>query len=173
MKNAQISSGRLACKLILAVFLASCFAFAQSGDPGLDRILPYAPVFYDLPWYGWIIIAVCALGLPVLALWLRDSKRKRSEKAGNGGTDVLKTVILILAACSSANAQSDPWSTVATRLQQAFTGPIARGFALVAIVIGGLELAFDHGSGRRMIGGLIFGLGMALLATQFMTWLFS
>jgi type IV secretory pathway VirB2 component (pilin) len=81
-------------------------------------------------------------------------------------------IVVSLLLAGSAYGQSDPWSTVATRLATAFTGPIARGFALVAIVIGGLELATDTG-GRRMMGGLIFGCGMALLATQFLTWLFS
>jgi type IV secretory pathway VirB2 component (pilin) len=81
--------------------------------------------------------------------------------------------ILLLVMSVPAFAQSDPWSNAATRLATAFTGPIARGFALVAIVVGGLQLAFNEGGGRRMIGGLIFGLGMALLATQFLAWLFS
>lgn len=74
---------------------------------------------------------------------------------------------------SALYAQTDPWSTAAARLATDFTGPIARGFALVAIVVGGLQLAFSEGGGRRAMGGLIFGLGLALGATTFMTWLFS
>jgi type IV secretory pathway VirB2 component (pilin) len=67
----------------------------------------------------------------------------------------------------------DPWSTAAGRTAGVFTGAIARGFSLVAIVVGGLSLAFSEGGGKRSLGGLIFGLGMALGATQFMTWLFG
>ena len=70
-------------------------------------------------------------------------------------------------------AQQSPWGMVAKKMGDEFTGPIVRGFSLVAIVIGGLTLAFSDGGGKRTIGGLIFGLGMALGAAQFMTWLFA
>ncbi len=70
-------------------------------------------------------------------------------------------------------AQQSPWGNAATKLATEFSGPIARGFSLVAIVIGGLTLAFSDGGGKRTLGGLIFGLGMALGAAQFMTWLFA
>jgi type IV secretory pathway VirB2 component (pilin) len=78
-----------------------------------------------------------------------------------------------LLAIGSLYAQQSPWATSAQRLATDFTGPIARGFAAVAIVVGGLTLGFSEGSGRRTLGGLIFGLGMALGANIFMTWLFS
>ena len=74
----------------------------------------------------------------------------------------------------TASAQTDPWSNAATRMGTIFSGPIAKGFALVALVVGGLELAFGEGGGsRRHVGGLIFGLGLALGAANFMSWLFS
>jgi type IV secretory pathway VirB2 component (pilin) len=82
-------------------------------------------------------------------------------------------VLLLAIGAAVAFAQTDPWSTAATRLATDFTGPIAKGFALVAIVVGGLQLAFSEGSGKRALGGLIFGLGAALGASQFVTWLFS
>lgn len=71
------------------------------------------------------------------------------------------------------HAQQSPWGGAATKLADEFTGPIARGFSLVAIVVGGLSLAFSEGSGKRAIGGLVFGIGAALGAVQFMTWLFG
>ena len=61
---------------------------------------------------------------------------------------------------------TDPWSTAAGQLSAAFTGPIAKGLSLVAIVVGGLELGFGNGSHRHM-GGLIFGVGLALAALLF------
>lgn len=82
-------------------------------------------------------------------------------------------VVLMLLLAVAANAQSDPWSNAATRLSQIFTGTIARGFSLVAIVVGGLSLAFSEGGGRRALGGLVFGCGLAMGATQFLTWLFT
>jgi len=50
---------------------------------------------------------------------------------------------ITLAMAGSAQAQgSSPWENAVTVLQTAFTGPIAKGLALVAIVIGGLTFAF-------------------------------
>lgn len=83
------------------------------------------------------------------------------------------SVFATLCFAAMAYAQSDPWSTAAANLSAVFTGAIAKGFSLVAIVLGGLGLAFSEGGSRRAIGGLIFGLGLALGATQFMTWLLS
>lgn len=80
---------------------------------------------------------------------------------------------LLAASAQGLLAQQSPWGSAATKLSQEFTGPIAKGFALVAIVVGGLSLAFSEGGGRRAIGGLIFGLGMALGAAQMITWLFG
>jgi type IV secretory pathway VirB2 component (pilin) len=69
-------------------------------------------------------------------------------------------------------AQSDPWQNAVQVLQTAFTGPIARGLALVAIVVGGLMFAFGEGQSKRMLAGIVFGVGMAIGAVNFMAWLF-
>ena len=68
-------------------------------------------------------------------------------------------------------AQS-PWERAATNLEAAFTGPLARSLALVAIVIGGLMFMFGEGGAKRQISGIVFGGGLALFATQFLAWLF-
>ena len=65
-----------------------------------------------------------------------------------------------------------PWLQAVTVLQGAFTGPIARGLSLIAIVIGGLMFAFGEGGSKRALAGLIFGVGMAIGAVNFMQWLF-
>ena len=65
-----------------------------------------------------------------------------------------------------------PWLQAVTVLQAAFTGPIARGLSLIAIVIGGLMFAFGEGGSKRALAGLIFGVGMAIGAVNFMQWLF-
>src|SRR6266850_8419072 len=67
---------------------------------------------------------------------------------------------------------SDPWTQAVQALQTAFTGPIATGLALVAIVVGGLMFAFGEGAAKRTLAGVIFGVGMAVGAVNFMSWLF-
>ena len=65
-----------------------------------------------------------------------------------------------------------PWEDAVNALQASFTGPIARGLSLVAIVVGGLMFAFGEGESKRMLAGIVFGIGMAIGAVNFMTWLF-
>jgi type IV secretory pathway VirB2 component (pilin) len=83
-------------------------------------------------------------------------------------------LLLLLAATLpsfSLYAQS-PWENAVSALQISFTGPIARGLSLVAIVVGGLMFAFGEGESKRMLAGIIFGIGMAIGAVNFMAWLF-
>src|ERR1700739_3481134 len=57
--------------------------------------------------------------------------------------------------------------------QTAFTSPIARGLSLVAIVVAGLTFAFGEGGSKRVLAGVLFGVGMAIAAVNFLSWLFS
>jgi type IV secretory pathway VirB2 component (pilin) len=67
---------------------------------------------------------------------------------------------------------ASPWEDAVIALQASFTGPIARGLSLVAIVVGGLMFAFGEGESKRMLAGIVFGIGMAIGAVNFMSWLF-
>ena len=85
----------------------------------------------------------------------------------------LGTLLFALASLPQALlAQVSPWLQAVTVLQAAFTGPIARGLSLIAIVIGGLMFAFGEGGSKRALASLIFGVGMAIGAVNFMQWLF-
>lgn len=78
-------------------------------------------------------------------------------------------VTLLLAFPAHADS---PWENAVTVLQTAFTGTIARGLSLVAIVVGGLMFAFGEGESKRMLAGIVFGVGMAIGAVNFLAWLF-
>jgi len=67
---------------------------------------------------------------------------------------------------------ASPWENAVDALQTSMTGPIARGLSLVSIVIGGLSFAFAEGDSKRMLAGILFGVGMAIGAVNFLTWLF-
>jgi type IV secretory pathway VirB2 component (pilin) len=67
---------------------------------------------------------------------------------------------------------NSPWENAVGVLQAAFTGTIARGLSLVSIVVGGLMFAFDEGGSKKMLAGIVFGVGMAIGAVNFMAWLF-
>ena len=73
---------------------------------------------------------------------------------------------------TTPSAGASPWLQAIDVLQQAFTGPIARGLSLIAVVVGGLMFAFGEGGSKKALAGIIFGLGMAMGAANFLAWLF-
>ena len=80
---------------------------------------------------------------------------------------------LLLAAPAFAQARGgSPWENAVGVLQTAFTSTIARGLSLVAIVVSGLTFAFGEGGSKRVLAGVLFGVGMAIAAVNFMAWLF-
>jgi type IV secretory pathway VirB2 component (pilin) len=84
-------------------------------------------------------------------------------------------VPLLLLFAMPVYAQStgtDPWDNAVTVLKTAFTGTIATGLSLVAIVVGGLMFAYGEGQSKKTIAGIVFGVGMAIGAVNFMAWLF-
>ena len=85
----------------------------------------------------------------------------------------LPVLLLVLLAEGRLLAQgTSPWLQAIDVLQTAFTGPIARGLSLIAIVVGGLMFAFGEGGSKRALAGIVFGLGMAMGAANFLAWLF-
>ena len=78
----------------------------------------------------------------------------------------------LLAAPAFAQAGASPWENAVNVLQTAFTSTIARGLSLVAIVVAGLTFAFGEGGSKRVLAGVLFGVGMAIAAVNFLAWLF-
>ncbi|MXW09137.1 MAG: TrbC/VirB2 family protein [Gammaproteobacteria bacterium] len=88
-------------------------------------------------------------------------------------TRTAASAALLLLVPGALNAQgTSPWVDAVNELQTQFTGPIARGLSLIAIVVGGLMFAFGEGGSKRTLAGIIFGIGMAVGAVNFLGWLF-
>ncbi len=79
---------------------------------------------------------------------------------------------LFLASPAFAQQGNSPWENAVNVLMTAFTSTIARGLSLVAIVVSGLTFAFGEGGSKRVLAGVLFGVGMAIAAVNFMAWLF-
>ncbi len=79
---------------------------------------------------------------------------------------------LFLAAPTFAQGGNSPWENAVNVLMTAFTSTIARGLSLVAIVVAGLTFAFGEGGSKRVLAGVLFGVGMAIAAVNFLAWLF-
>lgn len=87
-------------------------------------------------------------------------------------TFIVPVLALALAVPAHAQNGGSPWENAVNALKTSFTGPIATGLSLVAIVIGGLMFAYGEGQSKKMLAGIVFGIGMAIGAVNFMAWLF-
>jgi type IV secretory pathway VirB2 component (pilin) len=96
--------------------------------------------------------------------------RIRIEQAARNLVGI--ALALFLAMPVFAQAGNSPWENAVNVLQQAFTSTIARGLSLVAIVVAGLTFAFGEGGSKRILAGVLFGVGMAIAAVNFLSWLF-
>jgi len=81
-------------------------------------------------------------------------------------------LVFLLAAPAFAQQGNSPWENAVNVLMTAFTSTIARGLSLVAIVVSGLTFAFGEGGSKRVLAGVLFGVGMAIAAVNFLAWLF-
>jgi type IV secretory pathway VirB2 component (pilin) len=90
-------------------------------------------------------------------------------------SNITRTSAIVLGSSVSAfaqNAGGSPWENAVNVLKTSMTGPIATGLSLVAIVIGGLTFAYGEGHSKRALAGIVFGVGMAIGAANFMAWMF-
>ena len=85
----------------------------------------------------------------------------------------LVLVLLGLADQALQAAAADPWSMAASQLCTLFTGIVGRGLAVVAVIYGGLTYAWGEGGSKSALAGLVFGVGMVLLAPQFLVFFFG
>ena len=68
---------------------------------------------------------------------------------------------------------ADPWSMAASQLCTLFTTTVGRGLAVVAVIFGGLTYAFGEGGSKSALAAIVFGVGMVLLAPQFLVFFFG
>jgi type IV secretory pathway VirB2 component (pilin) len=98
-------------------------------------------------------------------------RRLRLMSIASAAMHAVAVFIMLTTVPALSYAQS-PWERAALNLETSFTGPLARSLALVSIVIGGLMFMFGEGGAKRQVSGIVFGGGLALFATQFLSWLF-
>ena len=94
------------------------------------------------------------------------------QRHGAVGHGILIAGLILVSSPDLLAQGTSPWLQAIDVLEQAFTGPIARGLSLIAIVIGGLMFAFGEGGSKKALAGIVFGLGMAMGAANFLAWLF-
>ena len=102
------------------------------------------------------------------ALWRRAVRFKGTVRC----LVAAATGLLVAAPAFAQGTGGSPWENAVNVLMQAFTSTIARGLSLVAIVVAGLTFAFGEGGSKRILAGVLFGVGMAIAAVNFLSWLF-
>ena len=98
--------------------------------------------------------------------WKIFARQLRTTRA------VLFSLALLLLAAPAFAQGNSPWENAVNVLMTAFTSTIARGLSLVAIVVAGLTFAFGEGGSKRVLAGVLFGVGMAIAAVNFLAWMF-
>ena len=86
---------------------------------------------------------------------------------------VLAPIAILLIAPLAAHAQGTPFDTGFQALQNLFTGTVAKVASLIAIVIGGYQFAHGEPGAKRALAGVAAGTGIAVLATNVLTWLWG
>jgi len=85
----------------------------------------------------------------------------------------LAPLAIVLIASLTAHAQGTPFDTGFQALQNLFTGTVAKVASLIAIVIGGYQFAHGEPGAKRALAGVAAGTGIAVLATNVLTWLWG
>src|ERR1700688_2777538 len=80
--------------------------------------------------------------------------------------------LLLAAPAFAQTTGSSPWENAVNVLMTAVTSTIARGLSLVAIVVSALTFAFGEGGSTRVLAGVLFGVGMAIAAVNFLAHVF-
>ena len=82
----------------------------------------------------------------------------------------LFTLLILFPALALAQS---PFDTGFTALQTVFTGTVAKVASLIAIVVGGYQFAHGEPGAKKTLAGVAAGTGIAVLATNVLTWLWG
>ena len=81
--------------------------------------------------------------------------------------------VLLLGETLNAMAATDPWSKAASGICMVFSDVVGPALAVVLVIVIGLTYAGGEGGSKSTIAYLVFGLGMVVLAPQFITFFFG
>ena len=82
-------------------------------------------------------------------------------------------LLLVPAAVHAQAAGGSPFDTGFSAMQNLFTGTVAKVASLIAIVVGGYQFAHGEPGAKKALAGVAAGTGIAVLATNVLTWLWG
>jgi type IV secretory pathway VirB2 component (pilin) len=83
------------------------------------------------------------------------------------------TLFTLLILCPALALAQSPFDTGFTAMQTLFTGTVAKVASLIAIVVGGYQFAHGEPGAKKTLAGVAAGTGIAVLATNVLTWLWG
>ena len=78
---------------------------------------------------------------------------------------------LLFASSAFAAGGTSPWETAAGSISDSLKGPFAKSISLIAVLAGGLTVAFGEGQMKKTLGGIGAGVGMLMGASTFLDWI--
>ena len=77
----------------------------------------------------------------------------------------------LILASTAFGAGVSPWEIAAGSISDSLKGPFARSISLIAVLAGGLTVAFGEGQMKKTLGGIGAGVGMLMGASTFLDWI--
>jgi type IV secretory pathway VirB2 component (pilin) len=109
-----------------------------------------------------MIATLISCNRPQAVLWDRLRRMRPSL--------TLFTLLILFPALALAQS---PFDTGFTAMQTLFTGTVAKVASLIAIVVGGYQFAHGEPGAKKTLAGVAAGTGIAVLATNVLTWLWG
>jgi type IV secretory pathway VirB2 component (pilin) len=105
--------------------------------------------------------------MKVLLAWRRYFRALSDSKA------FFLLLLLVPVAAHAQAAGGSPFDTGFSAMQNLFTGTVAKVASLIAIVVGGYQFAHGEPGAKKALAGVAAGTGIAVLATNVLTWLWG
>jgi type IV secretion system protein VirB2 len=98
---------------------------------------------------------------------------RRHFRAFEDSKVIFLLLLLVPAAAHAQAAGGSPFDTGFSAMQNLFTGTVAKVASLIAIVVGGYQFAHGEPGAKKTLAGVAAGTGIAVLATNVLTWLWG
>ena len=99
--------------------------------------------------------------------------RERYFRALSDSKAFFLLLLLMPVAAHAQAAGGSPFDTGFSAMQNLFTGTVAKVASLIAIVVGGYQFAHGEPGAKKALAGVAAGTGIAVLATNVLTWLWG
>jgi type IV secretory pathway VirB2 component (pilin) len=95
---------------------------------------------------------------------MKNSKARLGKNLAVGSFTAALTVLMAQAA-GATSSSGMPWETPMQTIVDSLTGPVAKGLAIICMVIAGFSWAFGEGNLKKILA-IVFGISVAFAAAS-------